>query len=101
MNKQEIRFEAQKRMRMFEERYCDYVTPETKSYYLLLSLIETGDLHKFLQANGWVTLHMDDCNEGKAEAGLGPLTAFERDCIEYLNAEVQRRESHTRLQLVR
>lgn len=93
MDRREIAQEAARRMEMMEERFADcHLDQEFMALYRLLSLLRSASFERHFAEFGWLPIHPGDISDAKAELNWGPLTQFERDCIELLNQEVDRRE---------
>lgn len=92
MNRTDIREEAIRRMTMIEERYADYHVPtDVSSYYRLLHMIATG-IEAYIGNYGLLPINLGDANDGRHELGLGQLTPFERECVDVLEKEIEKRD---------
>jgi hypothetical protein len=87
MNKYRIQKQAYQRMTKIEETCCDHVPSEMQEYWLLNFLIAEG-LNAYIGSYGLKPLHLGDCNDGRHELGLGKLSPFEEDCINFLNRHI-------------
>ena len=97
MEKATLQEEARIRMRWMEKMLSDYhVTAEHRAYYLLLSAIYHASLPDHFEATGGVErIDEDTADEGKIDLFRRPLSSFERDVVQVINAEVDQLESRS------
>src|SRR5262245_32992770 len=91
MNREQIRSKAYYRMARIEELFADHVPQGFQQYWLLNFLIAEGH-RSYITSYGLLPLHIGDCNDAREELGMGQLSAFERDCINFLNELIQQAE---------
>jgi len=92
MNRELIRQNSIEQIDRIETLYEHHITPGIISWYLLNLLIVVG-VERYLQSQGNQHLDENSCEDGKAQLEGAELTAFERDCIKYLNSIIFKKES--------
>lgn len=91
MNKEEIRRQAYSRMILIEEQFTGFVPPDAQAYWLLNYLIAEG-VRRYIDAYGLSPISVDAASSGRNHIGLGPLSAFEKDTIQFLNSMIEKEE---------
>lgn len=95
MTREEVKRTASKRLRWIEENYRDCEHHESiAAYAQLLRLVAYANYEMYFRScSYWQPIIKADAYDGKQELGLGELTQFEQDCLDALDAEIERRES--------
>jgi hypothetical protein len=79
-------------MELLEDRFADsHVPTEFMTLYRMLFLIRTASIEKYLNAYGPLLIRLGDVEEAMALLDWGPSTPFERECVDHLNDEIDRR----------
>lgn len=91
MNKETVQRQAYGRMSRIEDLYSDHVPIEASAYWRLNYLIAEG-LRAYVGSYGLLPIHQGDANDGRHELGLGPLSEFERDTIQFLSEHIEEAE---------
>ena len=101
MTKEEIQHVALERCEAVEEKYADrLISQEIMTFYRFNRALYLADLSEYFRECGLSKISERDVNAGKGLMGYGPMTAFEIQCCDYLNdqieQEVRRRQSSHR-----
>jgi hypothetical protein len=93
MTREELRRAAKERIRYLEANFAgEHVDPEIQSYFRLMCLIANG-LEIYYRDFGWQPLDESECFDAKYGQWRKELSPFERDAIQFLNADIERKES--------
>ncbi len=94
MTREEVKRIARKRLRWVEDNYRDCEHHESiAAYAQLLRLVAYANYEDYFRScTYWQSINKADAYDGKQELGLGELTRFEFDCLDALDAEIERRE---------
>jgi hypothetical protein len=102
MTTEEIKREYYRKTVDIENRYLDlHVPQEIQHYYLLCQFIQLKSFERYADQYGWQPIDQSLAANGKGAMSWGErLSGFELDSIKYLNAEIERRETHARRTMV-
>lgn len=75
-------------------RYQDLHVPDYAEHYSrLLYLLITRSPDRYYSSYGWMPIDIELCDLAKQEIGEGPLSALEVDVANFLNKDIDKKES--------